>query len=86
MIRFTDTDMFKAKEVLGDHVSLMGSVPMNLLQTGSPSEVEEYCKKLIQICGKGGGYILRTCTDYIQEAKIENIKAMMDTVKKYGVY
>jgi hypothetical protein len=86
LIRFTDTDMFKAKEVLGDHVCLMGSVPMNLLQIGSPSEVEEYCKKLIQVCGKGGGYIMRTCTDYIQEAKIENIKAMMDAVKKYGVY
>lgn len=86
MIRFTDTDMFKAKEILGDHVCLMGSVPMNLLQIGSPSEVEEYCRKLIQVCGKGGGYIMRTCTDYIQEAKIENIKAMMDAVKKYGIY
>jgi hypothetical protein len=86
LIRFTDTDMFKAKEILGEHVSLMGSVPMDLLQIGSPSEVDEYCRKLIEICGKNGGYILRTCTDYIQDAKIENIKAMMDAVKKYGPY
>ncbi len=86
MIRFTDTDMFKAKEVLGDHFCLMGSVPLTLLQAGSPSEVDEYCKKLIQVCGKGGGYILRTDTDYIQEAKIENVKAMMDSVEKYGRY
>ncbi len=83
MIRFTDTDMFKAKEVLGDHCALMGSVPLTLLQIGSPSEVDEYCKKLIQVCGKGGGYILRSDTDFIQEAKPENVKVMVDSVKKY---
>ncbi|MEE8419458.1 MAG: uroporphyrinogen decarboxylase family protein, partial [Dehalococcoidales bacterium] len=84
MIRFTDTDMFKAKEALGDHFCLMGNVPLTLLQIGSPSEVEDYTKKLINICGKGGGYILRTDTDFIQDAKPKNVRAMMDTVKKYG--
>lgn len=83
LIRFTDTDMFKAKEVLGNHCALMGSVPLTLLQIGSPSEVDEYCKKLIKVCGKGGGYILRSDTDFIQEAKPENVKAMVDSVKKY---
>jgi hypothetical protein len=83
MIRFTDTDMFKAKKVLGNHCALVGSVPLTLLQMGSPSEVDEYCKKLITICGKGGGYILRSDTDFIQDAKPENVKALADSVKKY---
>ena len=83
MIRFTDTNMFKAKEVLGDHCALMGSVPLTLLQMGSPSEVDEFCKKMIMVCGKGGGYILRADTDFIQEAKPANVKAMVDSVKKY---
>jgi uroporphyrinogen-III decarboxylase len=54
------------------------------MQIGSPQEVDEYCRKLIQVCGKGGGYILRTDTDSIQDAKPENIRAMMESVKKYG--
>ena len=78
--------MFKAKEVLGDHFCLMGSVPLTLLQIGSASEVDEYCQKLIRVCGKGGGYIMRTDTDYIQDAKLENVKVMMDAVEKYGRY
>jgi hypothetical protein len=82
-IRFTDTNMFKAKEVLGNHCSLTGSVPLTLLQMGSPSEVDEYCKKLITVCGKGGGYTLRSDTDFIQDAKPENVKAMAESVKKY---
>ncbi len=84
VIRFTDTNMFKAKEALGDNFCLMGNVPLTLLQIGSSQEVEDYCKKLIRVCGKGGGYILRTDTDYIQDAKPENVRVMMDTVKKYG--
>lgn len=86
VIRFADTDMFKAKEALGNHCCLMGSVPSTLLQLGSPSEVDEYCKKLIEVCGKGGGYVLRSDTNAIQEAKPENVKTMVDSVKKYGWY
>jgi uroporphyrinogen-III decarboxylase len=86
LLRFTDTDMFKAKEVLGDKFPIMGNVPSTLLQMGSPSDVDEYCRKLIQVCGKGGGYILRTDTDYIQESKPENVRAMIDSVEKYGRY
>lgn len=83
IIRLDATDMFKAKEVLGGHFCLMGNVPQSLLQMGSPSEVDEYCKKLIQVCGKGGGYILRGATDAIQDAKPENARAMIESVKKY---
>jgi uroporphyrinogen decarboxylase len=64
----------------------MGGVPHTLLQVASPSEVEEYCKKLIKTCGKGGGFIFTTSTGITNEAKLENVKAMIDTVKKYGVY
>jgi uroporphyrinogen-III decarboxylase len=86
MIRFAETDIFKAKEVLGKHTCIMGNVPITLLQIGSPSEVEDYCKKLIKVCGKDGGFILRCTTDYTQEARPENVKAMIDSAKKYGRY
>jgi len=83
VLRFADTDMFKAKEALGDHCCLIGAVPSTLLQLGSPSEVDDYCKKLIQVCGKGGGYILRSDTNAIQDAKPENVKVMVDSARKY---
>jgi uroporphyrinogen-III decarboxylase len=79
---FDLTDMFKAKEVLKDHVCIMGNVPSSILQVGSPQDVEEYCKKLIKVCGKGGGFIL-TNGSSIDEAKSENIRAMVESAKKY---
>ncbi len=77
------TDIFKAKEVLSGHMCIQGGVPPTLLQAGSPQDVDEYCKKLIQVVGKGGGFILGagSAIDY---AKPENVKAMVDSVKKYS--
>ncbi|MFC2039137.1 uroporphyrinogen decarboxylase family protein, partial [Chloroflexota bacterium] len=79
------TDIFKAKEILGDHMCIQGGVPPTILQTGSPQDVDEYCRKLIEVVGKGGGFILGpgSAIDY---AKPENIKAMVDSVNKYGWY
>jgi hypothetical protein len=52
------TDIFQTKEILGDHMCIMGDVPPSLLTLGTPEEVEAYCKKLIDTVGEGGGFIL----------------------------
>jgi uroporphyrinogen-III decarboxylase len=85
VILFEQTDICRAKEILGDRVCLMGNVPLPLLQLGSPQDVEEYCKKLINVCGKGGGFILANGGG-IYDAKPENMRAMVGSVKKYGWY
>lgn len=85
LIFLESTDIFRAKEILGDRVCLMGNVPLSLLQVGSPQDVEEYCKKLIKVCGKGGGFILANGGG-IFDAKPENMKAMVDSAAKYGWY
>ena len=76
--------MTRAKAIVGNHHCIMGAVPSSLLMTGSVGDVDEYCKKLIKACGKGGGFILRATTDSIKYHKPENIKAMVDSAKKYG--
>ena len=45
-------------------------------------DVEDYCGKLIRVCGKGGGFIL-TNGSSIDEAQPELIKAMVDSCKKF---
>ncbi len=81
---FDLTDMFRAKDVLRDHVCIAGNVPSSLLQVGSAQDVEEYCAKLIKVCGKGGGFILSAGSS-IDEAKPANIKALVDSPRKYAV-
>jgi hypothetical protein len=83
---FEQTDIFRAKEVLGDRVCIRGNVPAPLLCTGTPQEVRDYCKKLIDIVGEGGGFIMDGGTGIPDEARIENVKAMADFTREYGVY
>ena len=82
---FDLTDMAKAKKALGDVCCIAGNVPMDMLTVGTPEQVTEYVKKLIDTCGKGGGYIL-TNGAFFDDVKPENLKAMVDTTKEYGVY
>jgi uroporphyrinogen-III decarboxylase len=83
--RFDVTDIFRAKKILKGHCCLEGNVPSSLLQIGTKDEVIAYCKKLIDVCGKDGGYILspRSSTDEVNPV---NLKAMIDFTKEYGVY
>jgi uroporphyrinogen-III decarboxylase len=82
---FATMDMARAKAVLGGIACISGNLPNRLLFTGTPAEIKEYCKKLIDTCGKNGGYIMDTSA-LLDEAKPENVKAMFDFTKEYGVY
>ena len=83
---FESTDMFKAKEVLGDRICLRGNVPASLLCTGSPQQVRDYCKELIDVVGKGGGFIMDGGIGIPDEARPENVKAMAQFTREYGIY
>ena len=82
---FDCSDIFKVKEILGNHMCIMGNVPASLLQTGTPDDVKKHCKELIDVVGKGGGYIMAP-RSAIDEVKPENLKAMIDFTSEYGVY
>ncbi len=82
---FEATDMAKAKEILQGTVCIRGNVPLSILATGTPDDVRAYCKRLIDVCGKGGGYIMDASTG-LDDAKPENVKAMFEFTKEYGTY
>ncbi|MFC2021268.1 uroporphyrinogen decarboxylase family protein [Chloroflexota bacterium] len=83
--QFDNTDMARAKEVLGGTACIAGNVPLALLNTGTTDEVKAYCKKLIDVAGKDGGFIL-TSGASIDKASLENVRAMIEFTKEYGVY
>ena len=82
---FEASDLFRAKDILKDHCCISGNVPVSLLQVGTEEEVISYCKKLIDIVGKNGGFILSPSTS-VEEVKPQNLKAMIEFTKEYGVY
>jgi uroporphyrinogen-III decarboxylase len=82
---FEKTDMAKAKEVLGGHACIAGNITGALLYTGTPEDVKEYCRWLIDTCGPGGGYILSLGIS-VNTVAPANLQAIIETAKEYGVY
>jgi hypothetical protein len=78
--QFDRTDMRRAKEILGGIACIQGNVPNTLLQLGEAQEVRDYCKDLIQAVAPGGGFMLDVGA-VVDEAKEENMMAMIDSVR-----
>jgi uroporphyrinogen-III decarboxylase len=76
-----NTDLFKAKEILGDRMCLMGDVPATMLALGTPDEVYNYSIKLIQELGPTG-FILHPGCDIPVDARLANVQAMVSAATR----
>jgi hypothetical protein len=75
-----------AREKLGGRFCLSGGVPNALLAFGTPAEVKAKCKELIDVCGPDGGYIMDASAIMQNDARVENVRAMTEFTRDYGVY
>ena len=64
---------------------IAGGPPSGMMEAGSPEEVKDYCKKVIDVVGKDGGLIMSTAIPMIT-AKPENVKVLAEFTREYGVY
>jgi uroporphyrinogen-III decarboxylase len=79
-------DIFEVHKKIGHKFCISGGVPNALLGYGTEAQVREYCKKIIDGVAQDGGYIMDASAIIQNDAKIENIKAMTDFTREYGVY
>jgi uroporphyrinogen-III decarboxylase len=82
---FEYMDMAQAKRTVGKKNCIMGNLPVSVMVTGTAKEVKEGCRKLIEDCAPGGGYILNASAS-VDKGKVENLHAMMDAAVEYGKY
>jgi hypothetical protein len=75
------SDMVEVKKTLGKNACLIGNVSSSMLKLGTPQEVKDYVKKLIDTVGQGGGFIVGNGA-FFDEAKPENVKAMVDAARE----
>ena len=76
----------RAHEILGKKFCLSGGVPNVNLAFSTPEEVRAICRKLIETIGADGGYIMDASAIMQNDAKLENLKAMTDATREFGLY
>lgn len=72
-------DPFEIKKRYGKRLSLFGGVCIQrLMPYGSPQEITRMVYRLINECGRGGGYIVAPAHHIQADTSLDNIKAFYD--------
>jgi uroporphyrinogen decarboxylase len=75
------------KREYGDHLVFCGAVDtQHILPNGTPEEVRQEVKRVIDILGQGGGYMVASVHTIMNEVPAENILAMVDATLEFGKY
>ena len=84
-IRAEGMDPYGLKKDFGKDICFYGGVDLQqILSKGTPRQVADEVKRLINILGKNGGYIIGPGHTYIQiDCPLENIIIMYETARSY---
>jgi uroporphyrinogen decarboxylase len=75
------------KKKYGSKVTLFGGLDVqHILPFGTAGDVKREVKRLMEGCGKGGGYILSPAHHIQSDTSIENIRAFYEAAREYGKY
>lgn len=74
------TDIHKAREILKGWQVIRGDLPATLMAFGTPDQVRERCEDLIAMA-MDGGFVVGSGCEIPLNCKLENLKAMMDSVR-----
>jgi hypothetical protein len=82
---FESVDIARAKKTVGQVACLCGNLSATTLVAGTRQQTIDECKRLIDTCADGGGFIM-DCSAVLDNAKRENLEAMFETTFTYGRY
>jgi uroporphyrinogen decarboxylase len=82
-----DMDPALLKREFGQKLCFWGAIDtQHLLPFGSPDEVRQGVRNIIDCMAAGGGYVLTGVHNIQKDVPAENIVAMFDEARSYGVY
>lgn len=75
------------KRRFGDRLTFCGAIDTHrILPAGTPAQVRDEVRRVIDILGPGGGYIVSSVHTIMSDVPAENILAMVDAVEEFGRY
>jgi len=80
-------DIKEAKDIIGKKVCISGNLStIKTLMNGTIEDVEKETKRIMLDGMNGGGYIFNTEENTPVQVTERNIKKMIETARKYGIY
>lgn len=79
-------DLERVAEVMGGRVVLLGNVNPMLIRSGTPDDVREATRHVIEKLAPHRGLIIQDGSNIPPDTPLENINAMMEAAERYGRY
>ncbi len=79
-LHFDIIDRQQAQKFIGDKQCFWGNIPSSLLVTGTPEQVKDDVRDLVDLFGNTGGLIIDCASGIPDEAKPQNLSAMVEAV------
>ncbi len=81
------SDLPELKKRYGKELVFCGAIDTHrLLPYGTPEEVRQEVRRVIEILGPGGGYMVASVHTIMDDVPPENVLAMVDAVEEFGRY
>jgi uroporphyrinogen decarboxylase len=81
------SDLEALKDRFGGRIVFCGAIDTHrVLPMGTPEEVDNEVRRVIEILGRDGGYMLSGVHTVMNDVPAQNVLAMVDAVEKYGYY
>ena len=81
------SDLGALKKRYGDNMVFCGAIDtQHVLPHGTPDEVRREVRRVINLMGTGGGYMVAAVHTIMNEVPAENVLAMADAVEEFGRY
>jgi len=81
-----DCDLAEIKRSFGRDICIIGNLNPVILSHGSVAEARAEARRCLEAAKEGGGYIMSTSDELPADAKIENLKAIVEYVAQEGRY
>ncbi len=83
----TMSDLHSLKKRYGGNIVFCGGIDTHrILPHGSPAQVREEVRRVIQALGQGGGCMIGAVHTIMNDVPPENVLAMVDAVEEFGHY
>lgn len=75
-----------AKRLYGSKICVMGNFDPVVLAFGSTEEAKREALRCLEEGMEGGGYVMTTADEVPADAKLGNLKIMVEMADRHGVY
>jgi len=80
-------DLEGLKKTYGKDIVFCGAIDTHrILPYGTPEDVRQEVRRVMQILGPGGGYMIASVHTIMNDVPPENVLAMVDAVEEFGYY